>query len=267
MSDVDLYHSTYRHFGTDVFAAIRRETYDDDIGQNSWLSAAELRVFIEWMDITTVSRVLEVACGSGGPACYVAQQTGCHLTGVDANPEGIANARAHAASLGLLEATSFIEADGNKPLPFADGAFDALLCVDALNHLQDRRAVFEDWFRILRPGADLTFTDPVVVTGAVSNIELMRRASIGFFLFVAPGVTDRLMEQAGFKLIRVRDGSDAATEVSRRWHAARARRRREIVAIEGEERFKGLQDFLQVVHDLSASRRLSRLVYHAVKPA
>ncbi len=266
MSDVDLYHSTYRHFGTDALATVRRETYDEDIGQNSWLSAAELRGLIEWMDITDQSRVLEVACGSGGPACYVAQRTGCHVTGVDSNPEAVTNARAHAANLGLSEKTTFIEADANKPLPFNDGAFDALICVDALNHLQDRRAVLQDWFRLLNPGAGLTFTDPVVVTGAVSNTELARRASIGFFLFTAPGYTEALLEQAGFKLLRASDGSDAAADVSARWHAARARLRREIVAIEGEERFNGLQEFLQTVSDLSASRRLSRLVYHAVKP-
>ncbi len=267
MSSVDLYHSTYRHFGTDALAAVRRETYDEDIGQNSWLSAAELRGFIEWMDISAKSRVLEVACGSGGPACYVVRQTGCHLTGVDSNPEGVANARAYAASLGLGERATFIEADADKPLPLNGGAFDALICVDALNHLQERRAVLEDWFRLLSPGASLTFTDPVVVTGAVNNSELARRASIGFFLFVALGYTEGLLEEIGFKLLRVSDGSDAAADVSARWHAARARLRSEIVAIEGEERFNGLQDFLQTVHDLSASRRLSRLVYHAVKPA
>lgn len=266
MSDVDLYHSTYRHFGTDALATVRRETYDEDVGQNSWLSAAELRGFIEWMDITARSRVLEVACGSGGPACYVVQQTGCHLTGVDANSDGVANARAHAASLGLGEKTTFIEADADKRLPFEDGSFDALLCVDALNHLQDRRAVLADWFRVLCPGADLTFTDPIVVTGAVSNSEVARRASIGFFLFVAPGYNERLLGEAGFRLLRVSDGSDAAAEVSARWRAARARLRSEIVAIEGEARFEGLQDFLQAVHELTASRRLSRLIYHAVKP-
>jgi SAM-dependent methyltransferase len=267
VSDVDLYHSTYRHFGTDALATVRRETYDEDIGQNSWLSVAELRGFIEWMDVSAHSRVLEVACGSGGPACYVAQHTGCHLTGVDTTPEGVANARAHAASLGLAEKTTFIEADANKPLPFDDGSFDTLLCVDALNHLQDRRVVLADWFRVLTPGADLTFTDPVVVTGAVSNSEIALRASIGFFLFAAPGYNERLLGEAGFRLLRVSDGSHAAAEVSARCRAARARLRGEIVAIEGEKRFEGLQDFLQVVHDLTASRRLSRLIYHAVKAA
>jgi SAM-dependent methyltransferase len=267
VSDVDLYHSTYRHFGTDALAAVRRETYDEDIGQSSWLRVAELRGFVEWMDLSAHSRVLEVACGSGGPACYVVQRTGCHLTGVDANPDGVAYARARAASLGLGEKTTFIESDASKRLPFEDGSFDALLCIDALNHLPDRRAVLTDWFRVLSPGADLTFTDPVVVTGAVSNNELARRASIGFFLFVAPGYNERLLGDSGFRLLRVSDASDAAAEVAARWHASRARVRGEIVAIEGEERFEGLQDFLQVVHDLTASGRLSRLIYHAVKPA
>lgn len=266
MADVDLYHSTYRHFATTALATVRRETYDEDIGQNSWLSAAELRGFIEWMDVTSESRFLDIAIGSGGPACYVVKQTGCHLTGIDVTGEGVANAQALAASLGMAARTRFIKADANQPLPLGAGEFDALLCVDAINHLQDRQAVLQDWLRVLRPGASLTFTDPVVVTGQVSNSELARRASIGFFLFVAPGFTEKLLKEVGFRLIHVSDASEAAADVSQRWHDARARLRDEIVAIEGEERFDGLQDFLQIVHDLSASRRLSRLVYHAVKP-
>lgn len=265
MGDVDLYHSTYRHFRTDALATVRRETYGEDIGQNSWLTAAELHRFIEWMDITAESSVLEVGCGSGGPACYVVQKTGCHLTGVDSNPEGIAAARTQAAQRGLTGRATFIEADANRELPFADQSFDALLCVDALNHFRDRRAVLQDWHRVLRPGASLTFTDPVVVTGPVSNAELARRASIGFFLFTAPGFTERLVAEIGFRLLWVSDGSDSAADVSARWLGARARLRDEIVAIEGEERFEGLQDFLRAVHELTASRRLSRLVYHAVK--
>jgi SAM-dependent methyltransferase len=167
----------------------------------------------------------------------------------------------------LQNSTTFIQADANKPLPVADATFDALVCVDAINHLHDRRAVLRDWFRVLRPGANLTFTDPVVVTGSVSNAELARRALIGFFLFTAPGFTEALLEEVGFRLLYLVDASDAAADVSARWFGARARLRAEIVAIEGEDRFDGLQSFLQTVHDLTASRRLSRLVYHAVKPA
>lgn len=264
---LDTYDTTYRHFASDALAQVRRETYDEDIGQNSWLTAAELRRMVEWLDISGDDHVLEVACGSGGPACYVAEMSGCRLTGIDNSPDGIATARLLAREKGIAERAQFVEADANHRLPFGDGEFDALLCVDALNHLRDRPFVLAEWSRVLRPGGVVTFTDPVVVTGAVSSTELALRSSIGFFLFVPRGYTERLLENAGFRLIRVEDASAAAATISARRRDARARVRETLIRIEGEAEFEGLQAFLQAVHDLSASRRLSRLIYHAVKPA
>ena len=50
-------------------------------------------------------------------------------------------------------------------------------------------------------------------------------------------------------------------EVSRRWHAARQEHAAELVRLEGEETFAGLQRFLATVHGLTAGRRLSRFAY------
>lgn len=263
---VDAYTNTYRNFASDVWAEIRRATYDEDIGQNSWLGARELRVFLEWLDVSASSSVLEVACGSGGPACHIVQTTGCYLTGIDNSAEGITAAKTLAQRLGLADRASFHQADANESLPFDDSAFDAVICIDAINHLRDRPAVLMEWNRVLRRGGAVVFTDPVVVTGAVTNAEFAQRSSIGFFLFVPPGHNERLLAEAGFTFVRAQDATEAAADVSARRRAARERFRDELVALEGQEQFEGLQTFLQSVHQLSASRRLSRLVYHAVKP-
>lgn len=263
---VDAYTSTYRNFASDVWAEIRRATYDEDIGQNSWLSARELRGFLEWLDVSASSSVLEVACGSGGPACRIVQSTGCYLTGIDCSADGIASAQALAQRLGVSDRTTFRQADANESLPFDDSAFDAVICIDAINHLRDRPVVLAEWNRLLRRGGAVVFTDPVVVTGAVTSAEFALRSSIGFFLFVPPGHNERLLSEAGFSFVRAQDVTKAAADVSVRRRAARERYRDELVALEGEEQFEGLQTFLHSVHELSASRRLSRLVYHAVKP-
>jgi hypothetical protein len=48
-------------------------------------------------------------------------------------------------------------------------------------------------------------------------------------------------------------------EVSRRWHAARQQRAAELIRLEGEETFAGLQRFLTTVHRLTSERRLGRV--------
>jgi hypothetical protein len=65
------------------------------------------------------------------------------------------------------------------------------------------------------------FTDPVVVTGAVSNEELAARSSIGFFVFTSPGVNERLIAEAGFALLQREDVTENAPTVSKRWLDAR----------------------------------------------
>jgi hypothetical protein len=105
-----------------------------------------------------------------------------------------------------------------------------------------------------------------VVTGLVSNEELATRSSTGYFEFCPSGVNERLIGRAGFELVRAEDVTGNEVEVSRRWHAARERRAAELIRLEGEATFAGLQRFLATVHRLTSERRLSRFAYLGRKP-
>ena len=69
-----------------------------------------------------------------------------------------------------------VHGDAREPLPFDDGSFDALLCVDSINHLYERTSLFRDWHRVLRPGGRLLFTNPTTVTGLIRRDEAMIRS-------------------------------------------------------------------------------------------
>jgi hypothetical protein len=70
---VDLFDSTYGHFTEDVLATIRRETFGQDIGQNSWLTVEEYEPF---------SR--STACVPAVAACPTPRQARClHRPGGD----------------------------------------------------------------------------------------------------------------------------------------------------------------------------------------
>jgi SAM-dependent methyltransferase len=264
---VDLFDSTYRHFTDRVLDAIRKETFGVDIGQNSWVTVDEYDRFLPWLNLTADHHVLEVASGSGGPALYLARTIGCRVTGIDNNESGVATASQMAVKAGKAQQVQFSVADANTDVPFAEGSFDALVCIDSMNHFPNRLAVLRQWHRVLRPGRRALFTDPVVITGAVTNDELARRSSIGLFLFVPPGINERLIEQAGFQLIRQEDVTDNAALVAGRWHGVRHVHKDDLLRIEGEERFEGLQRFFEAVHGLTSERRLSRIAYLVEKHA
>jgi SAM-dependent methyltransferase len=149
------------------------------------------------------------------------------------------------ASSDQADRITFAVSEANSALPFDDNSFDAVLCIDSMNHFPDRSKVFQEWRRVLRPGRRAVFTDPVVITGPVTNDELALRSSIGLFLFVPPGVNEQLIEASGFRLLKHKDVSANAALVSGRWHESRQRHKDASMKIQGEERFEGLQQFLR----------------------
>jgi SAM-dependent methyltransferase len=160
---------------------------------------------------------------------------------------------------------NFEAVDASQPLPFLDATFDAVVSNDAMCHIANRLEVLRDWHRVVRPHGRVLFTDAMVVTGLVSHEELAVRSSIGFYLFVPPGENERLIIQAGFRLLGSEDVTSGAAAIARRWHDAREQHRAELVRREGDANFEGLQRFLACVQRLSAERRLSRYCYLAEK--
>jgi len=264
-SKVDLYNNYYGKFADDAQAAVRAETYGEDIGQSSWMTADELRHFIDILEINDASKVLEVGSGSGGPALFLAKETGCKITGVDINEFGITNANAMARERGLSGLAEFTAIDASQPLPFEDGTLDLVFSNDVMCHVPERQNVLNGWYRVLKDGGQMLFTDALVITGIVSNEEIAKRSSIGLYYYVPPGENEKMIANAGFEIVAVEDLTKAAADIALRWRDARAKHREAMIAIEGEENFAGLQDFLSCAYTLTSERRLSRFMYHARK--
>jgi SAM-dependent methyltransferase len=264
-SEVDLYGAAYRDFTSALYTDIRREAFGDDIGQTGWLTAEEQDLFIAWLDLSSSSRLLDLACGSGRPTLRIAQKTGCRASGLDLHSEGIASAQASAKALGYEGRADFRSGDAAARLPFEDSAFDAVTCIDAINHLPDRPRVLEEWRRVLKPGGRLLFTDPIVLTGPITNREIAIRASIGLFVFVPAGLDEALLDHAGFEVERVEDRTQSMADNAAGWFAARARRELDLRAIEGDATFDGQQRFLETAAILAKERRLSRIAILARK--
>jgi cyclopropane fatty-acyl-phospholipid synthase-like methyltransferase len=258
------YNANYGNFQTELYAQIRHEAFGEDIGQNSWLTSDEQDRFLGWLDLSPGKTLLDVACGAGGPALRIAATTGCSVVGIDVHEQAVATASSLAAQRGLAERAEFRSTDANRPLPFSDASFDAITCIDAINHLSDRRVIAE-WARLLKLGGRLPFSDPITLTGPLSSADIAVRSSAGFYLFVPHGYNERVIAQCGLRLLVCEDVTTNMAKVAEARRAARASRSAALREIEGDQTYEGQQEFLAVAARVAREGRLSRFVYVATE--
>jgi len=259
------YNANYGSFQTELYAQIRREAFGEDIGQNSWLTSDEQDRFLQWIDLSPGKTLLDVACGAGGPALRIAAITGCSVIGVDVHEQAVRTARSLAAERGLAERAEFRATDATGPQPFSDASFDAITCIDAINHFPDRPRVLTEWARLLKAGGRLLFTDPITVTGELTNAEIAVRSSAGFYLFVPPGYEERVIAQCGLRLLAREDVTANMAKIAEARRAARASKSTALREIEGDPAYDAQQEFLTVAARVAREGRLSRFVYVASK--
>jgi tocopherol O-methyltransferase len=102
------------------------------------------------------------ACGAGGPALRIAAAIGYSVVGIDVHEQAVTTASSLAAQRGLAERAEFRSTDATEPLPFSDASFDAITCIDAINHFSDRPRVIAECTRLLKVGGGwLLFTAAV----------------------------------------------------------------------------------------------------------
>ena len=263
---VDLYNSAYGNYASDAYRQVRVETYGDDFGQTSWISAEEAREIPKLLALTRDSHVLEIGCGSGGYALHLAETTGARILGLDLNESGVRNANVLAQARGLQPQAHFELRNVSQNLPGPAHAFDAAFANDVLCHIPARPALLAEIFRVLKPGGRFVFSDALVIGGMISHEEIATRSSIGLYVYSPPGENERLLAQAGFVQIHAKDTAAQAAAIAKRWHDARAKRQAALIAAETEANFAGLQKFLLSVHTLTNERRLLRYLYSATKP-
>ena len=129
-------------------------------------SRAATEAMIEAARLRSGMRVLDLACGAGGPAIAAALavgQTG-HVVATDLVPEMVAFAEQHARQRGLSN-MSFQQADAES-LPFPDQSFDAVTCRMGIMFFQEVGRAVREIVRVLKPGGRATFVALGTLQGA-----------------------------------------------------------------------------------------------------
>jgi SAM-dependent methyltransferase len=170
------------------------------------------RSLVEWSDLRDGEAILDIGCGTGAAARFAAEAVGAfgRVAGVDVNA-GMLDV---AQSLGSVQG-AVIEWFENTAyqLPFMEGEFDAALCAQTLQFLEDRPRALAEMYRVLKPGGRVAVSlwcdireSPyfqVLVEGVTKHIGAETAAG----LRAAFGLSDleavrALLAGAGFKNVK-----------------------------------------------------------------
>ncbi len=156
------------------------------------------------------NRVLDIGCGIGGPARYLAATFGCKVTGVDLSPGFIDAATYLTARCGLSDRVTFQVGDALH-LPFEDASFDVVFLQHVAMNIEDRNALYAEVRRLLTPDGRFVSYDLVLRDGdVVYPAPWARDASTSFLL--SEGDTRTALEQAGFNAVLWRDDTQTALD-------------------------------------------------------
>ena len=115
----------------------------------------------EGAQIAAGMRVLDVGCGTGTPACHIAQTYGASVLGITTSDVGVESASERARAASLAELVSFENRDGmDNRLP--DGSFDRVWVLESSHLMRDRARLIAECARVLCPGGRLVLCDIIL---------------------------------------------------------------------------------------------------------
>lgn len=243
-----------------IYPHVFRE--DGYVGQFSDNSARELRLMAESMALPPGAEVLDVGCGRGAIAFYLASELGWQVTGIDLSSRVIAEAEKRMASAGPCPVPRFV--CGNFYDLHLEGRFDGIYGTGAFCHFNAER-LFRHAVSLLRPGGVLAFMERVR-TGSLSLSEWKRLTDD----WSCPGLYTSeeyatLCRAAGLSVESVHDLTGTFRVWQRRSVEARKELKAEIVSRTSLAYFKTSLRLASYENDVSADGRLGYILLVARK--
>ena len=223
--------AVYLRSQTPVMLDVERRVCGCAYGGNSWTTKRQAEQIAERLALRPGVRLLDLGAGTGWPALYLAEISGCEAMLVDLPFNGLKIARKRARKDALTETVRTAVADASA-LPFPAHSFEAISHSDLLCCLEPKRAVLESCRRVLAPDGRMLFTVISVAPG-LSESDRRRAVASGPTFIDAEADYPTLLDVTGWDIVERDDITALYAESCRRQLDADESHETDLVALLG----------------------------------
>lgn len=155
---------------------------------------------LQHLQLTAGSRVLDLGCGLGGAARFVAKSTGAQVSGIDLTDEFITTGQALTRMTGQVGQVDLVQGSILE-LPFGDDHFDAAYMIHVGMNITDKRRLMAQAARVLKPGGLLAVYDVMRVGSGDLILPVPWASTAEGSALASPASYRMAMTEAGFRVV------------------------------------------------------------------
>ncbi|MFP3958640.1 MAG: methyltransferase domain-containing protein [Spirochaetaceae bacterium] len=148
-------------------------------------------------NLSPEAKVIDIGAGYGGSARFLAREYGCSVVALNISEVENERDRRKNRGQGLDHLIDVV--DGSfEDISYEADTFDAVWSQDAILHSGNRRRVLEEIGRVLKPGGELVFTDPMMADDCPTDVLQPILDRIHLDSLGSPGFYRKELERLGF---------------------------------------------------------------------
>jgi SAM-dependent methyltransferase len=165
--------------------------------------------FLSQLDLSPEKQVLDVGCGLGGAARFVASRYGCRVTGIDLTPEYVETGNVLCGWVGLGNNISLHQGSA-LAMPFADRAFDRAYMLHVGMNIDDKPKLCSEVSRVLRSDSLFGIYDVMRIGDGELTYPVPWATTAASSALATPAQYGEALQAAGFSVIAERNRRDFA---------------------------------------------------------